>query len=330
MRWIISAAVVLAWPGLLLAADGTVDTTAAVGPQGAIDISQWYPTLGVVAALGALLLGFLYATRAGIIARAATKEAVRQPVFPLLMALAILMLVVNTFIPFFSLGDDVKMLEICGLATMLICGMLLAVWTSSISIADEIEGKTAMTLLSKPINRRQFILGKFIGIQTGVLLMLIPIVIVFGALVYYKVFYDARESSSDASHAIALKEAFSILPGSALCFLEITIMSAISVAISTRLPMVVNMSTCLTIFVVGHLTHSLVGANLGRLEPVMFMARVIAIALPAVENFNIETAIVQGAIVPPVYLGWTALYTVLYATMAILVAFMLFEDRDLA
>jgi ABC-type transport system involved in multi-copper enzyme maturation permease subunit len=333
MRWIISAGVVLAFPALLTAAEvggDSISISSFTAAMQAIDFSAWYPTVGVVALLLALLLGFLYMTRAGIIARAATKEAVRQPVFPLLIALSILMLIVNTFIPFFSLGDDVKMLEICGLATMLICGMLLAVWTASISIADEIEGKTAMTLLSKPINRRQFILGKFIGIQTGVLLMMIPVVIVFGLLVYYKVFYDARESSNEANAAIAIRETFSILPGAALCFLEITIMSAISVAISTRLPMVVNMSICLTVFVVGHLTHSLVGANLGRLEPVMFMARVIAIALPAVENFNIETAIVQGAIVPPVYLGWTMLYTVLYSTMAILVAFLLFEDRDLA
>ena len=76
-------------------------------------------------------------SRSGIIARAAAKEAIRQPVFPLLLALSILMLVVNTFVPFFSLGEDVKMLEICGMATMLICGMLLAVWTSSMSIAEE-------------------------------------------------------------------------------------------------------------------------------------------------------------------------------------------------
>src|SRR3712207_9254880 len=42
----------------------------------------------------------------------------------------------------------------------LICGLILAIYSSSTSVADEIEGKTAMTLLSKPINRRQFILGK--------------------------------------------------------------------------------------------------------------------------------------------------------------------------
>lgn len=316
---------------LLLAADTAAETALAVGGS-VIDQRQWMITGVVVGILFALFVAFLFMTRAGIIARAAAKEAIRQPVFPLLMALSMLMLVINTFIPFFSLGDDVKMLEICGLATMLICGMLLAVWTSSMSIADEIEGKTAMTLLSKPINRRQFIVGKFMGIQTAVLALLIPVVVVFCGLVFYKMFYDAREAANadSVTTEIALREALRILPGVGLVFLEITIMSAISVAISTRLPMVVNMVTCLAIFVVGHLTPSLVGANLGKLEPVMFIARMIAIVLPAVENFNIESAIVTGSIVPPAYLGWTALYTAAYTAMAIVLAFMLFEDRDLA
>ena len=103
--------------------------------------------------LGGMLIGlvalvvFLFRTRAGVIARATAKEAIRQPVFPLLLALSLVMLVANTFVPFFSLGDDVKMMEVCGLAMLLICGMFLAIWTSSMSIADEIEGKTAMTLL---------------------------------------------------------------------------------------------------------------------------------------------------------------------------------------
>jgi ABC-type transport system involved in multi-copper enzyme maturation permease subunit len=277
------------------------------------------------------LVAFLYSTRAGIIARATAKEALRQPVFALLFAVSLVMLVLNTFIPFFSLGDDVKMLEICGLATILISGMLLAIWTSSMSIADEIEGKTAMTLLSKPINRRQFIVGKFIGIQTAVLVLVVPLAIAFWGLIVYKVFYDARESSTDATMGLAQLEAFKILPAVLLSLLEIAVMSAISVAISTRAPMVVNMVTCLAIFVVGHLTPSLVRSNLGKLELVTFFARVIAILLPAVENFNVEAAIVTpDAIIPAEYVGVAALYSAAYVAAAILLAFILFEDRDLA
>jgi ABC-type transport system involved in multi-copper enzyme maturation permease subunit len=298
------------------------------------DVGQLYRELRLTGAAFLLVVGalvaVLYTTRAGIIARATAKEALRQPVFALLLSLSLVMLVLNTFVPFFSLGDDVKMLEICGLATILISGMLLAIWTSSMSIADEIEGKTAMTLLSKPINRRQFIVGKFLGIQAAVLVLVVPIAAAFWGLIVYKVFYDAREGSLDATGAMARIEAFRVLQAVVLSLLEIAVMSAISVAISTRMPMVVNMVTCLAIFVVGHLTHSLVRGNLGRLELVTFLARVIATVLPAVENYNVEAAIVTRSVVPASYVGLTALYSAAYIAAAVLLAFILFEDRDLA
>jgi hypothetical protein len=129
---------------------------------------------------------------------------------------------------------------------------------------------------------------------------------------------------------LARLEAFKILPAMLLSLLEIAVMSAISVAISTRMPMVVNMVTCLAIFVVGHLTPSLVRSNLGRLELVTFLARVIATVLPAVENYNVEAAIVTRSIVPASYVGYTSLYSAAYVAAAVLLAFILFEDRDLA
>lgn len=293
----------------------------------------WLP-VNVVALLAfAGLMAFCYTTRAGVVARATTKEAVRQPIFLLAIAIAVIILVLNTFLPFFSLGDDVKMLKDCGLATILIAGMLIAVWTASTSIADEIEGKTAMTLLSKPVNRRQFVLGKYIGIMQAVMWFMIPVSIIFLALVYYKVGYDAKESSLDAPTVAAkLSEMVLIIPGVVLMFLEIAVLTAISVAISTRMPMVVNLTTMLAIFVVGHLTPILVqsGELGGRLEPVEFVAKLIATALPSLELFNTQAAVATRTIVPPIYLGQMSLYAVCYTAVAILLAFILFEDRDLA
>ena len=175
---------------------------------------QWMAVVvvGVLLLLG--LIAFAYTTKAGIIARATTKEAVRQPVFLLCMALAIVVLLINTVLPFFSLGDDVKMLKDCGLATILISGLLIAVWTASTSVADEIEGKTAMTLLSKPINRRQFVLGKYIGIVQAVLWYMLPITVVFLLLIYYKVAYDAKEGSQELPEfAVRMAEVTQVIPG---------------------------------------------------------------------------------------------------------------------
>ena len=329
---------------------GILAAAEEVGRQPAgtytVDPKLWYIAAGVAAALLAGL-GFLsYGTRAGIIARATTKEAIRQPVFLLMLAISLFILVLNTFLPFFSLGEDVKMLKDTGLATILVSGLLMAVWTASTSISAEIEGKTAMTLLSKPINRRQFIVGKYFGILQAVLFLMVPLMIALLALIYYKVGYDARESSAEVPAWFStislgglnvpvptgprLLSAAQIVPGLALIFLETAVLTAISVAISTRLPMVVNITTCFAIFVVGHLTPVLVQTVFGGLEPVQATAKVIATLLPSLEVFNTQAAVATGTIVPPDYLGLSLLYSMFYCGAMILLSFILFEDRDLA
>jgi hypothetical protein len=60
------------------------------------------------------------------------------------------------------------------------------------------------------------------------------------------------------------------------------------------------------------------------------MARLIATVLPSLELFNISAAVATGTTVPPDYLGYSALYCASYCAAAILMAFILFEDRDLA
>ncbi|RMG32654.1 MAG: ABC transporter permease [Planctomycetota bacterium] len=279
-------------------------------------------------------------SRVGYIARGTAKEAVRQPVFFLLLGISALILVVYTFLPFFSFGDDVKMLKDCGLVTMLFSGLLLAVWTASIAISQEIEGKTAMTLLSKPVNRRHFIVGKYLGIMQAVVLLMAPLVVLFCLLIYYKVGYDARESAKQVPDLFQpgtflpneerLSAVLQILPGILLSFMEVAVLAAVSVAISTRVPTVVNIVTCLAIFVVGHLTPVLVGPGGIQQEFVAFMARLIATVMPSLDSFDTKAAVATGVMVPPVYLLYAAIYCVCYCTAAVFLAFLLFEDRDLA
>ncbi|MCP4785168.1 MAG: ABC transporter permease subunit [Fuerstiella sp.] len=317
--------------------------------QASAESPSWMSTWVVALLLFFALIGFSYGTRAGIIARATTKEAIRQPLFFLLLIVSAVVLVVNTFMPFFTLEDDVKMLKECGLATLLISGVLLGVWTAGTSITNEIEGKTAMTLLSKPINRRQFILGKYIGIIQGVLWLFLPLTLIFCFVIFYKVGYDQREMSKEITawfqtqqiiggielplpHPARLAVVTQILPGVVLSFFQVCVLTAISVAVATRLPMVVNLVVCFAVFVVGNLTPMMVsqGKTVIQNEVVTFIARLIATILPSLESFNIYAAVATGRSVPPSYLGTSLLYGTAYASAMILVAFILFEDRDLA
>src|ERR1700722_19026326 len=100
------------------------------------------------------------------------------------------LLVLTIFVSYFTFGEDIKMYKDTGLTTISFVSLLLALLTASSTVAEEIEGKTAITLLSKPINRRQFIIGKFIGIELGVLALYTVLGALFAAGVWSKDAYD--------------------------------------------------------------------------------------------------------------------------------------------
>src|SRR5437764_6880708 len=235
------------------------------------------------------------------IALATAKETIRQPAFFVMAFFAGALLVVTIFVSYFTFGEDIKMYKDTGLTTISFFCMLLALLTASSTVAEEIEGKTAITLLSKPINRRQFIIGKFLGIELGVLALYSVLGALCAAGVWYKYAYDLRESAGGVAEATKQwAQVMQVLPGLVLGFFEVTVLTSISVAISTRLPMLANLVVCILIFFLGHLTPVLVEvATQGEVnELVSFMAQLFPWALPSLEFFNAGPSISTRAVIP--------------------------------
>lgn len=299
-------------------------------------VSAWPAAVGAAGLIA--LLAFLHfllslaLPKVAAIALTTAKAALAHPLFWVeLLIGAVLLILIFPFIPYYTFGEDVKMLKDSGLTLILVLSIVLALWTASTSIAEEIEGRTALTLLSKPIRRWQFIVGKFLGILTPCALMFIVLGLIFLVSVSYKLSYDATETSNPPPTASQCQaEMLQILPGLALGFLETTVLAAISVAISTRLPMMANLLICSAIYVLGHLLPTLVQSPVGRFPIVRFMGVLIATILPNLDHFNIHAAIAAGSDVHLSYLGWAGLYCALYSGMALVAALLLFDDRDLA
>jgi len=265
------------------------------------------------------------------IALATSKEAVAQPLYLLVLLIGGFLLMLYIIIPYNTFGEDVKMYKDSGLMTIMVLAILVALWTASVSVADEIEGRTALTLLSKPISRRQFVLGKFLGIVWPIFLMFVILGIWMLIWVSCKVVYDARETSNpDPSWQLCSTEMIGTVPGLVLAFMEAVVLAAISVAISTRLPMLPNLVICGSIYVLGNLGPLIVQSSVGRNEFVAFFGQLVALVLPMLDVFNIQAAVAGGKHVPLDYLAWALLYCALYSTVAMLFALILFEDRDLA
>jgi hypothetical protein len=294
----------------------------------------WIVAVGVAvvtaAFFGLYYLLMLVAPKVAAIARTSTKEAWSQPLFWVTLALGVVLLLLFPFIPYYTLGEDVKMIKDSGLALITVLSIILAVWTASVSVSEEIEGRTALTLLSKPVSRRQFIFGKFLGVLAPTFSMFVVLGALFLATISYKVKHEARETSSpEPTAAQCQAEMVQIVPGLLLKFMEATMMASISVALSTRLSMLPNLVICVTIYALGHLAPMFANA-FRESQLVSFFGQFIATVLPNLDDFDIPAAVSTGRQVPVVYLVWAAVYCALYSTVAMVLALLMFEDRDLA
>lgn len=106
-------------------------------------------------------------------------ETLRQPIFAIIIVFTLLLMLLAPSISMYTLDEDVKLLRELGLSTLFLAGLFIAVFSSTGAITEEIESGTITTVLSKPISRPVFVLGKFFGIAAAVTLAHALVTMVF-------------------------------------------------------------------------------------------------------------------------------------------------------
>jgi hypothetical protein len=113
------------------------------------------------------------------IARNAFFESIRQPVLLVLVLAGMLLLMLSNPLSAFTMDDDQRMLLDIGLATVFTIGILIASFVASNVLGREVENKTALTVVSKPVPRPAFVIGKFIGVGLAILISMLLLSLVF-------------------------------------------------------------------------------------------------------------------------------------------------------
>ena len=88
--------------------------------------------------------------------------------------------------------NDQRMLLDLGLATIFMIGMLLSIFVASSVLGQEIHNKTTLTVISKPVSRPQFIIGKFLGASAAICLSTFYVALVFALVEQQEVFQTVR------------------------------------------------------------------------------------------------------------------------------------------
>jgi len=317
-----------------------------------------------------LALGLMLAVwpRGGTVAMAAFREGYRQPMFWLLVGFTVVALGASMVIPYFTFGDDFKMMKQLSFDMIMLATALFCVLAASMSISEEIEGRTAVTLMSKPVTRRQFLLGKYVGILLAGWAMISVIGWVQNWALYVKPYFDRLEDAVDPlvnqAQAVVtppIQAALGFAPemthfglgvgawtgeiaanllGLFLGYGQVMVLLAIATSLATRVPMVVNLVLCLLFFFLGHLAPVLVQVSqqlsqkADALALVSFLAQLLDKVLPSLDFFNTSQVFIRETQLDlgpfAWYVGSVLLYALAYTGMALLAGLILFEDRDLA
>jgi ABC-type transport system involved in multi-copper enzyme maturation permease subunit len=269
--------------------------------------------------------------KTGAVALAAFKESWRQPLFWLIIFGAMAAMWIAVAVPYFTFGDDYKMMKQVGFDLVLLAPLLFGTLASSISVSEEIEGRTAITVMSKPINRRSFLFGKFLGVLMACAAMAMLLAVnLNAALMANRAFdpinedrvRDAEVMSDQAKDSVKwvvslanaggigpmnlvdgarlwLAECYTLQWGVLLGFGQVMILVAIATALATRLHFVISLVSVLGVYLFGHLAPVVAQATSGNrgggtgAQLVGFLARVFDVFLPALEYFNLGPAIIR-------------------------------------
>ena len=240
------------------------------------------------------------------------RENLREKLLYNLVIFALLIIGSSILLQRLSLGDRSRLILDLGLAAMNIFGVLIAIFIGIGLVSKEIEKKTIYTIVSKPVPRYEFLVGKYLGL---VITLFVNIVIMLaGFLLVLAVMEVPIE-------LLLFKAVF-------LIFLELIVITAVALLFSTFTTPTLSATFTLSVYVIGHLTGDLkaLGAKLGGTGRTFLNG--LYYIMPNLENFNIKGRVIHHLEVPGTEMALVLAYGFLYTTLLLILAAVIFQRRD--
>ncbi len=248
-----------------------------------------------------------------VIALNTFKEAIRDRILYLLFFFAAVALVFSRLLAVLTVGDRVKIIKDVGLASISLFGVLMAIMVGTGLVYKEIDKKTIYTLLSKPIQRWQFLLGKFFGLVLTLFIMILAMSLIFLVIV---LLHTGRVEGL-------------MLLAILFIFIELVLITAVAILFSCFSTPILSSIFALSFYLIGHLSWGLETLILKtRQGAARTFLRGLSAVLPDLENFNFKTEIVHGLTIDPRFYLFSAAYGLVYTLFILTLAVLIFRKRD--
>jgi len=249
------------------------------------------------------------------IARYTLKGYIKERVLLVVLVFAFLLMVSSYVLAPLAVGAQRKIIVDIGLASISVFGVLLVVLIAAGSYSREREKGILPNILSKPVSRVDFVLGKFLGTWVTVLLVMACM-----TFVYFVVMMVSRTSFNGVIFVAVFLSA-----------LEVAVVTAVMTFFSTFTSPLLSALFTLCVVVSGHLSADLLefAARFGG-AGFHAMSSVAYYLLPNLALFNVRSEAVHGLPLMNQYVLSVTVYGVFYTLSALLASALIFRRRDVS
>ena len=244
------------------------------------------------------------------------RETVRDRVLYNLVFFALLLVATAPLMAQISIGVQRVLLINLSLTAISIFGIVISIFVGISLVSKEIEKRTLYPVLSRPVGRGEFIVGKYFGLAGTLLVNTLAMAAGF----YLELLLMARSSTrADANTLIGIY----------FLFLQFLLVIALALLFSSFSSPLLSALFALSMFVVGTFAEDLRTFASMSQGAQKWLAQITSYLVPNLASLNVITRVAHDQLIPAALVGYNTLYTLLYATATVSGALLIFSRRNL-
>lgn len=255
------------------------------------------------------------------IAKTTVGEAVRRKVLLIILMLGVLLLTIIPSLSVLSTRSEASTMIATMFAILRFTSMLIAIILTIYMIPNEIERRTIYTILSKPVQRWQFLVGKYAGAVSALFLMILLMTVIMVGLYWW----IKRDEATQITEMIVQSGKY---------FLEMSLLAAVAIFFSTFTTPLVNFFLSVGVWGVGTVLNPFyksLADNTQTLPLMKSVAGFINAALPNFSNYDVKNSIInpgQEVQNPTFFNVYIVGYAVGYILALLIGGMLIFEKRE--
>jgi ABC-type transport system involved in multi-copper enzyme maturation permease subunit len=262
-----------------------------------------------------------------IIAGGVFRDSIRDRIGYGLVFFAILLMASSFLLAQLTAGQDVKIIKDLGLASASAIGLFIATFFGIGLVTKEVERRSIYSLISKPVTRTQFVVGKYLGLVFTLLVNLTVMAAAFYAVLLY-LDWTTADSAKLAWETTAMDPR--MLKAFALIGVELMLITATAIFFSTFSSPFLSVAMTFAFYIVGHFGEDLKNlSSIVRSMILPYIAKGVYYVMPNLSALDVKSAVVHGLPVTAEHMMLATGSCLLYVALMLVGSILVFSRRDL-